>query len=101
MHIILICISIGMWHVGDLFEGGKVILFDTWGRRGAREADRMISRSLQGYKLLHYTIYPETVIYLQTHANFNLKFLQTFGPIGQIYHYRVFYLEASPYVQTF
>ena len=31
-----------MWYVGDLFEGGNVIPFDTWRQRGAREVDRMI-----------------------------------------------------------
>ena len=34
--------SIGIWYIGDLFEGGNVILFEVWRRRGAREADRMI-----------------------------------------------------------
>ena len=34
--------SIGIWYVGDLFEGENVIPFETWRRRGPQEADRMI-----------------------------------------------------------
>ena len=34
--------SIGMWFVDDLFENGKLILFETWKHRGASEIDRMI-----------------------------------------------------------
>ena len=33
--------SIGMWHVGDLFDEGNLLSFDTWVRRGANEADRL------------------------------------------------------------
>ena len=31
-----------MWFVDDLFENGKLILFETWKHRGASEIDRMI-----------------------------------------------------------
>ena len=54
-----------------------------------------------------HTIHPGTIKHLQSncnqtqmHATINLKFLQTFGPIGQIYDYHVFYLEASPCAQN-
>ena len=33
--------SIGMWYVGDLFDEGNLLSFDTWVRRGANEADRL------------------------------------------------------------
>ena len=34
--------SIGMWFVDDLFENGKLVLFETWKHREASETDRMI-----------------------------------------------------------
>ena len=33
--------SIRIWYVGDLFEGGNVIPFETWRQRGALEADKI------------------------------------------------------------
>ena len=33
--------SIGMWYVGDLFDEGNLLSFDTWVRRGANKADRL------------------------------------------------------------
>ena len=33
--------SIGMWYVGDLFDEGNLLPFDTWVRRGANEADQL------------------------------------------------------------
>ena len=30
-----------MWYVGDLFDEGSLLSFDTWVRRGANEADRL------------------------------------------------------------
>ena len=34
--------SSGMWFVDDLFENGKLAMFETWKHRGASETDRMI-----------------------------------------------------------
>ena len=72
--------SIRIWYVGDLFEGGNVIPFETWRRRGAREADKIffltiyLPKNIPTCTISNYTCAFESPTFMSFHEEKNLIF---------------------------